>query len=56
METELNSMRIYIEEAKKQLKSQNQQITSLQGELENANARNMRLRGNHFLYEIYVGI
>ncbi|KAM3723491.1 Golgin subfamily A member [Dirofilaria immitis] len=46
MEIQLNSMHATIKEATKQLESQSQQIISLQGELENLNAENMRLRGS----------
>lgn len=43
MEIQQNSMRATIEEAVKQLELQSQQITLLQGKLENLNAQNMLL-------------
>ncbi|VDN89382.1 unnamed protein product [Brugia pahangi] len=51
MENQLNSMGTSVEEAKKQLKLQNQRIASLQDELENVNAQNMRLRESNQIVE-----
>ncbi|EJW89033.1 GRIP domain-containing protein [Wuchereria bancrofti] len=51
METELNSMGTSVEGTKKQLKLQSQKIASLQGEVRNENAQNMRLRKSNQIAE-----